>query len=303
MMVGLSVDEMRYFAIKTTVGQERSVANVLEARFHGIFLDYVGEVKTTFTITDKTRAALIFTAPKSTTFEKAAVYVAKKGEPTEPLHAKVSEFSDETGFSDTGLGEGVYDPLLLKTEGWAEISFRTPVRIKRGTKYAVTFYKTVEEDAGYELFCGENKTEDIVFKTHEIGEWKNSVFVPLFRFFEKPMIASIAILPSLKGYVFVEAASKEVIADALQNIRHVKARPPMPVKLDTISPHLIEKPLIEVLEPGQLVEIVAGPLKGITGKVIRVEKSRREVTLELREAAFQLPISVSIDAVRPVEKT
>ena len=37
------------------------------------------------------------------------------------------------------------------------------------------------------------------------------------------------------------------------------------------------------------------------GKVIRVEKPRREVMLELKEAAFQLPISVSIDAVRPLE--
>jgi transcriptional antiterminator NusG len=77
----------------------------------------------------------------------------------------------------------------------------------------------------------------------------------------------------------------------------------MPVKLETIASHLVEKPLIEVLSAGQMVEIVSGPLKGIVGKVIRVEKSRREVTLELKEAAFQLPISVSIDAVRPIDKT
>jgi hypothetical protein len=35
--------------------------------------------------------------------------------------------------------------------------------------------------------------------------------------------------------------------------------------------------------------------------VIRVEKARREITLELREATYQLPISVSIDAVKPVK--
>lgn len=298
--------EMRYFAIKTTVGQERSVASVLEARFHGIFLDYVGEPKTSIAITDKVHAAVVFTAPKTTTFEKAAVYIAKEGEPAEPLHAKITEYSDETGFSETVVGEGVYDPLLLKTEGWVEIVLRTPVKLKRGMKYALTLFKTVEEPNGYNWFCGkdeEERSENFSFKVYREGSWMDSELLPLFKFYERPLIASISILPSLKGYVFVEAASKEVIADALQNIRHVKARPPMPVKLETISPHLIEKPLIEVLEPGQMVEIVAGPLKGITGKVIRVEKSRREVTLELREAAFQLPISVSIDAVRPIEKT
>ncbi|MDW8084270.1 MAG: transcription elongation factor Spt5 [Candidatus Caldarchaeum sp.] len=302
----MTVEEMKYYAIKTTVGQERSVANVLEARFHGIFLDYVGERKAAVEISHKSHAAVVFTAPKTTTLERAAVYLIKKDEPTEPLHAKISEFSDETGFSPEILGEGVYDPLLMQEEGWAEIAFRTSVRLKRGTKYALILFKTVDEKGWYEWVCdetNEKKPEDVAFSVMQNGEWKESNLIPFFKLHEKTAIASIAILPALKGYVFVEAASREVIADALQNIRHVKARPPMPIKLETISPHLIEKPLIEVLEPGQIVEIVAGPLKGITGKVIRVEKSRREVTLELREAAFQLPISVSIDAVRPVEKT
>ncbi|MEM1947300.1 MAG: transcription elongation factor Spt5 [Candidatus Caldarchaeum sp.] len=299
----MSTSEMKYFAIKTTVGQERAVANVLEARFHGIFLDNVGEIKTSITITDKVHAAVVFSSPKTTTFETASVYIAKKGEPTEPLHAKITEFNDQTGIGTEVLGEGVYDPLLLKTEGWAEIVLRKPVKLKRGAKYAFMLFKTVEEDAGYEWFCGERKIEEIEAKLFKDQEWTTLDHIPFFKFLEKPVIASIAILPALKGYVFIEASSREAIIDALQNIRHVKARPPMPVKLETISPHLIEKPLIDVITPGQIVEIVAGPLKGITGKVIRVEKSRREVTLELREAAFQLPISVSIDAVRPLEKS
>ena len=294
---------MKYFAVKTTVGQERTVANVLEARFHGIFLDFVAEPVGTITISDKTHGAVVFSSPKSTTLEKVAIYVSKTGEPTEPLHAQLTEYSDETGFGSETLGEGRYDPLLLKTESWAEIVFRSPVKLRRGASYALKIFKTAEEAGGYNLFLGDGEKEDVRFKVFELGEWRDDARLPLFKLIEKPSIASIFILPALKGYVFVEAASKEVIADALQNVRHVKARPPMPVKLETIASHLVEKPLIEVLSAGQMVEIVSGPLKGIVGKVIRVEKSRREVTLELKEAAFQLPISVSIDAVRPIDKT
>ncbi|MDJ0271231.1 MAG: transcription elongation factor Spt5 [Aigarchaeota archaeon] len=299
----MSTAGMKYFAVKTTVGQERTVANVLEARFHGIFLDFVGESVGTVAISDKTHVAVIFVSPKTTTLEKVAVYISKAGEPTEPLRSMLVEYSDETGFGSGSLGEGSYDPLLLKTEGWAEIVFRSPVKLRRGTSYALKIFKTVEEAGGYNLFLGEGEKEDVRFKVFEQGEWRDDARLPLFKLIEKPAIASIFILPSLKGYVFVEATSKEVIADALQNVRHVKARPPMPVKLETIASHLVEKPLIEVLAAGQMVEIVSGPLKGIVGKVIRVEKSRREVTLELKEAAFQLPISVSIDAVRPIDKT
>ncbi|MEM2079558.1 MAG: transcription elongation factor Spt5, partial [Nitrososphaerota archaeon] len=65
-----------------------------------------------------------------------------------------------------------------------------------------------------------------------------------------------------------------------------------------ISNHLVEKPIIDMLSEGDTVEITAGPLKGITGKVIRVDKAKKEVTVELSEAAFPLPISVSADQVR-----
>lgn len=111
-------------------------------------------------------------------------------------------------------------------------------------------------------------------------------------------IASILVLPTVKGYIFVEAKSKEVVALLTQGIRHVKNRPAIPVDIKEISQHLMEKPLIDIISEGDIVEIIAGPLKGITGKVIRVERSKKEITVELSEAAFTLPISVPADQVR-----
>lgn len=115
---------------------------------------------------------------------------------------------------------------------------------------------------------------------------------------ENAEIATILVLPTVKGYVFVEAKNKETVTLVTQGIRHVKGRPAMPVDIKEISSHLVEKPLIETLSEGDIVEIVAGPLKGITGKVIRVERSKKEVTVELSEAAFTLPVSVPADQIR-----
>lgn len=115
---------------------------------------------------------------------------------------------------------------------------------------------------------------------------------------ENADIASILTLPDVKGYIFVEAKSKEVVNILIQGIRHVKGRPVMPIDMKEISNHLIEKPMIEMLSEGDTVEIIAGPLKGITGKVVRVDRAKNEVTVELAEAAFPLPISVSADQVR-----
>jgi len=297
----MSTQATKYFAIKTTVGQERTVANILEARLHGIFLDYVDEPAGMFTITPEKHAAVIFTPPKTTDMIGVEAYIGKKGDPSEPLTACIYEYSHEAGISETCLGEGRYDPLLLKTEAWVRIKFQNPVRVKRDNTYALVLLKRNAEDGAYEWGFGKKPREDISSMVYENGQWSSVSHNFLFKLFEKTAVASILVIPDLKGYVYVEAAQREEVANVIQNIRHVKARPPMPIPFETISSHLMAKPLIDVIEPGQLVEIVSGPLKGIVGKVIRVEKARREITLELREAAFQLPISVSIDAVRPVK--
>jgi transcriptional antiterminator NusG len=46
--------------------------------------------------------------------------------------------------------------------------------------------------------------------------------------------------------------------------------------------------------------VIAGPFKGFTGKVTRVDKIRKEVTLELLESAYPFPISVPVNQVRPI---
>jgi transcriptional antiterminator NusG len=51
-----------------------------------------------------------------------------------------------------------------------------------------------------------------------------------------------------------------------------------------------------------VVEIVSGPFKGMQAKITRIDKTKNEVTLELLEATFTLPITVHADYVKIVKK-
>ena len=115
-------------------------------------------------------------------------------------------------------------------------------------------------------------------------------------------IYSILVLPGIKGYIFIEAESKEKVSLITQGIRHVKARAILPVKKEELMVHLLEKPAVEMLSVGDTVEIISGPLQGISGKVIRVDKPKNEITIEPADAAFPLPISVPADQVRVVKQ-
>ena len=63
-----------------------------------------------------------------------------------------------------------------------------------------------------------------------------------------------------------------------------------------------EKPPIKGLDIGDIVELISGPFKGEKAKVIRVDKGKEEVTIELIEATVPIPVTVKADYVRILEK-
>jgi transcriptional antiterminator NusG len=56
------------------------------------------------------------------------------------------------------------------------------------------------------------------------------------------------------------------------------------------------------LHEDDIVEVTGGPFKGMRAKITRIDKAKAEVTLELLEATFTLPITVHSDYVKLVEK-
>ena len=108
---------------------------------------------------------------------------------------------------------------------------------------------------------------------------------------------------TLKGYVFIEAEGPHFVEQAIAGIKHVRSKVPGVVSFSEVESYIIVKPVIEELSEGDLVEIVGGPFKGMRAKITRVDKTKDEVTLELMEATFTLPITVHADYVKLVEKT
>jgi len=115
-------------------------------------------------------------------------------------------------------------------------------------------------------------------------------------------IYSILVTGSLKGYVFVEAASPHFVDEAASGIKHAKQRIPGLVKVSEIEKFIITKPVIEELDVGDMVEVVGGPFKGMKAKITRIDKPKNEVTLELLEATITLPITIHADYVRLLSK-
>jgi transcriptional antiterminator NusG len=115
-------------------------------------------------------------------------------------------------------------------------------------------------------------------------------------------IKAILVPDVLKGYVFIEADGPHLVEEAIAGVRHVRSRIPGLVSFSEIERYIVRKPVLEDLNEDDVVEITGGPFKGMRAKITRLDKSKGEVTLELLEATFTLPITVHSDYVKLVEK-
>ena len=115
-------------------------------------------------------------------------------------------------------------------------------------------------------------------------------------------VKAILVPEMLKGYVFIEADGPHYVEEAIAGVRHVRSRIPGLVSFSEIERYIIRKPVIEDLSEDDVVEITGGPFKNMRAKITRIDQGKDEVTLELLEATFTLPITVHSDYVKLVEK-
>ena len=105
----------------------------------------------------------------------------------------------------------------------------------------------------------------------------------------------------IKGYIFVEGDLKD-IEKAIQMIPHVRGLIKRPIDLKEVQRFLQPKTVEVELNVGDIVEIIGGPFKDEKGKVTRYDKVKREVTIELIEAVVPIPITVSVEFVKLLQK-
>ncbi len=115
-------------------------------------------------------------------------------------------------------------------------------------------------------------------------------------------VKAILVPDTLKGYIFIEAEGPHFVDQAIAGVKHVKSRVSDFVNFSEIEKYIVRKPVIEELNENDIVEITGGPFKGMRARITRVDKAKEEVTLELLEATFTLPITVHSDYVKLVEK-
>lgn len=136
-----------------------------------------------------------------------------------------------------------------------------------------------------------------------VGQEKNVMFIAEGRVKQDGIpVRAMVCIEAFKGYVLVEADAPHHAERAFANIKHARGVSPRKVSLSEVEEFLVPRPAIEGIDVNDVVEVVSGPFKGMRGRIVRVDRGKEEVTLELLEAPYALPITVHADYVRVIEK-
>jgi len=118
----------------------------------------------------------------------------------------------------------------------------------------------------------------------------------------KSEIFSIIRPHGMRGYIFVEALSKDAAEMALQGVPYARGLLPREIPYAEIE-HMLELVKVEMnIRKNDIVELISGPFKRENAKVIRINKQHEEIVVELLEAAVPIPITVKMDAVKVIRR-
>lgn len=106
----------------------------------------------------------------------------------------------------------------------------------------------------------------------------------------------------MRGYIFIEAASRADAEQAAFNIPYARGILPKQVEYKEIE-HMLEQIKQEInIQKNDICEIISGPFKREKAKITRIDKQKEEVVVELLEAAVPIPITVRMDAVKVIRR-
>ncbi len=115
-------------------------------------------------------------------------------------------------------------------------------------------------------------------------------------------VASLVKSHGLRGYIILEAESRKEAEEAMKNLPYVKNLLRKELDFDEIK-HMLEpsQPAMQI-EKGDIVEIIAEPLKREKARVVRLNRQKDEIVIELLEVAVPIPITRKIDDVRVIRR-
>ncbi len=116
-------------------------------------------------------------------------------------------------------------------------------------------------------------------------------------------IYSIILMPNIKNYIIIEVDNETTLKRAIMDIPYVKKSAMTIGKVNhkELEAMLKVETIMEKLDIDTIVEIKSGHLKGEKARVVRVNPTKEEITVEILDATIKMPITLKAENIKIVQ--
>jgi len=119
---------------------------------------------------------------------------------------------------------------------------------------------------------------------------------------DSKQIYSIIVVAGMKGYIIVEAEDESIIRGFITRERNIKGILAKPLSEEDVEKLLSVKKSEQTVSKGDFVEFSTGPFKGYKAKVLKVDETKAEMTVELMDVVVPIPITTKINTAKIIQK-
>ena len=116
------------------------------------------------------------------------------------------------------------------------------------------------------------------------------------------LASSIIIAEGMRGYLILEAEDENVARELIADEPHMKGMLSKPLGEEDLKKMLDAKKVVQDIGVKDIVEFMSGPFKGYKAKVLKVEPTKEEITVELMDVAVPIPVTTKASTAKIVQK-
>jgi transcription termination/antitermination protein NusG len=115
-------------------------------------------------------------------------------------------------------------------------------------------------------------------------------------------VFSIILAEGMRGYLILEVQDENAARELILDEPHVKGILSKPLSEEDLNRMLEVKKVIQEIGVNDTIEFMSGPFKGYKARVIKVEPTKEEITVELMDVAVPIPVTTKAGIARIVQK-
>ncbi|MCL5007953.1 MAG: transcription elongation factor Spt5 [Candidatus Marsarchaeota archaeon] len=117
-------------------------------------------------------------------------------------------------------------------------------------------------------------------------------------------VYSIIVVEGMRGYIIIEAEDEAVCRGFIAKVRNVRGMLSKPIsEADVERLVTTMSAATQEIEKNDTVEFTSGPFKGYKAKVLKVDNSKSEITVELIDVVVPIPVTTKMNTAKVIKKT